>query len=100
MNSQPQRDVDVDTIDLYDFEAAERVYESIREIGDDVAAIAQHPGISEARIARIKRHLFYDFHQLDNGVRRFDADPLIVNAWQRLRGGRQTLWSKTWHSTL
>lgn len=91
MNRQPQHDVDIGTIDPYDFEAAERVYESIRVMGDDVAAIAQHTGISEARLARIKRHIFYDFHQLDDGVRRFDADPLIVNAWQRLREGRQTL---------
>jgi predicted YcjX-like family ATPase len=67
------------------------MYESIREMDDDVPAIAQHTGISEARIARIKRHIFSDFHQLDDGVRRFDADPLIVNAWQRLRRGRQTL---------
>lgn len=63
MHRQPQRNVNVGTIDPYDFEAAERVYESIREMGDDVAAIAQHTGISEARIARIKRHVFSDFHQ-------------------------------------
>jgi uncharacterized protein YerC len=44
------------------------MYESIREMDDDVPAIAQHTGISEARIARIKRHIFSDFHQLDDGV--------------------------------
>ena len=80
-----------DTIDPYDFEAAERAYESIRQMGDDVVAIARHTSISEAHIARIKLHIFSNFHQLDDGVRRFDADPLIVNAWQRLQGGRQTL---------
>ena len=91
MNRQLQRDVEVGTIDPYDFEAGERLYESIREMGDDVAAIARHTGISEARIARIKLHIFSNFHQLDDGVRRFDADPLIVNAWQRLREDRHTL---------
>ena len=83
--------MEVGTIDPYDFEAAERAYESIRQMSDDVAAIARHTGISEARIARIKPYIFSSLHQLDDGVRRFDADPLIVNAWQRLRGGRHTL---------
>jgi hypothetical protein len=74
----------------YDFEAAVQAYEMIRQTQDDVAAIARHVGIPEYRIARIKDHLFHRLHQLDDGVRRFDADPLIVNAWQRLRKGTQT----------
>ena len=41
-------------------------------------------------IARIKAHLFSRAHRLDDGIRRFDADPLIVNAWQRLREGTHT----------
>lgn len=33
------------------------------------------------------RHLFSRSHQLDDRVGRFDADPLIANAWQRLENG-------------
>ncbi|WP_417798611.1 hypothetical protein [Terasakiella pusilla] len=41
-------------------------------------------------IQRIKNHLFYNTHKLDDGIRKFDADPRIVNAWNRLEKGTQT----------
>jgi hypothetical protein len=82
----------MDTRELgpYDFDAAAHAYEVIRQTPGDVVAIARHAGIREAWIARIKEHLFYRTHRLDDGVRRFDADPLIVNAWQRLQEGTHT----------
>ncbi|WP_175175004.1 hypothetical protein [Achromobacter pestifer] len=49
--------------------------------------ISENIGWSEARIGRIKDHLFFKEHQLDIGARRFDADPHIFNAWDRLAGG-------------
>jgi hypothetical protein len=77
----------MDTRELgpYDFDAAAYAYEAIRQTHDDVIAIARHTGMRASWIARIKAHLFSRTHRLDDGVRRFDADPLIVNAWQRLR---------------
>jgi hypothetical protein len=48
------------------------------------------PQVRVSWIARIKAPLFDWAHRLDDGVRRFDADPLIVNAWQRLQEGAQT----------
>ena len=83
--------MDADELDPYDFDAAAYVYEVIRRTHDDVAAIARHTGMRESWITRIKAHLFYRTHSLDDGFRRFDADPLIVNAWQRLREGTHTL---------
>jgi hypothetical protein len=82
----------MDTRELgpYDFDAAARAYEAIRQTHDDVVAIAHHTGMRASWIARIKAHLFSRTHRLDDGVRRFDADPLIVNAWQRLRVGIHT----------
>jgi hypothetical protein len=82
----------MDTRELgpYDFDAAAHAYEVIRQTPGDVVAIARHTGIRAAWIARIKEHLFYRTHRLDDGVRRFDADPLIVNAWQRLQEGTHT----------
>ena len=82
----------MDTRELgpYDFAAAAHAYEVIRQTHDDVAAIARHTGMRESWSARIKAHLFSRTHRLDDGVRRFDADPLIVNAWQRLWEGVHT----------
>ena len=82
----------MDTRELgpYDFDAAAHAYEVIRQAHDDVVAIARHTGMCVSWIARIKAHLFDRTHRLDDGVRRFDADPLIVNAWRRLREGAQT----------
>ena len=82
--------MDARELDPYDFDAAAHAYEVIRQAHDDVAAIARHTGMRESWIARIKGHLFDRTHRLDDGVRRFDADPLIVNAWQRLLEGRHT----------
>ncbi len=44
----------------------------------------------EFQIAQIKSHLFTETHQLDSGVRLFDADPAIANAWSRLEEGSHT----------
>lgn len=82
--------MDARELGLYDFDAAAHAYEVIRQTHDDVVAIARHTGMHESWIARIKEHLFCRTHRLDDGVRRFDADPLIVNAWQRLREGTHT----------
>ena len=74
----------------FDWTGAERAYELIRSSDSDVAAIAKNTGISEARVARIKDHVFNRTHQLDDGVRRFDADPEIANAWRRMENGSHT----------
>jgi hypothetical protein len=34
--------------------------------------------------------VFNRSHQLDDGVRRFDADPEIANAWRRMENGSHT----------
>lgn len=69
------------------WDAAERVYDSIRADRTDIVAIAQNTGMPEATISRIKTHVFENEHLLDTGLRRFDADPNIVNAWSRLQQG-------------
>ncbi len=74
----------------YDFDGAEKVYNQIRATETDVANIAKNTGISESKIARIKDHLFSQKHILDDGLRIFDADPEIANAWNRLEKGNFT----------
>src|SRR4030095_8610280 len=82
--------MDTRALDPYDFDAAAYVYETIRQTQTDAVAIAFYTSMRVLWSARIKAHHFYRTHRLDDGVRRFDTDPLIVNAWQRLREGRPT----------
>lgn len=54
---------------------------------DRVAQSAASHGYSAADINQICWHLFIETHQLDAGVMRFDANPRIVRAWERLQHG-------------
>ena len=71
----------------YDWDLAEQAYATIRENSEDVGAIALHTGWPQHRVQRVKSHVFEKLHQLDAGPARFDADPLITNAWRRLEAG-------------
>jgi hypothetical protein len=73
-----------------EWEAAEAAYNEIRASTTDVAAIAEKTGFPEAEVNLAKDHLFHAEHVLDNSVRRFDADPYIANAWDRLVDGMFT----------
>jgi len=77
-------------LSAYDFDGAEKVYSKIRVADTDVASIAKNTGISASKIERIKDHLFNQKHILDDGLRLFDADPEIANAWSRLEKGNFT----------
>lgn len=68
---------------------APEAYEYIRQ-ADDIAEISRNTGIPEYRVRRIKSHLFEWEHQLDDRFGRFDADPDIADAWERLRRGDYT----------
>ena len=77
----------LDPASVAGWDKAEIVYNGIRADTNDVASIARNTGWREGDIARIKDHVFIKEHRLDSGVRRFDADPDIVNAWDRLKRG-------------
>ena len=70
-----------------EWEAADAAYDEIRASTTDVARIAENTGFSEADVSLAKDHVFYTEHQLDAGVGRFDADPYMANAWNRLAEG-------------
>lgn len=76
-------------LEYWDFDGAEAVYDIIRGT-DDIADISKHTGIPDFQVRRIKNHLFNQEHRLDDGLRRFDADPEIANAWRRLQQGDHT----------
>jgi hypothetical protein len=71
-------------------ELAEKIYSEIRLNLTDVKLISKNTGLSEMRIERIKNHLFFNEHQLKFTKSRFDADPLIVEAWKRLETNKFT----------
>lgn len=73
-----------------DFEAADQAYDMIRQNEQDVARIAANTGLRAWQVARVKDHLFYRLHRLDDAFRRFDSDPEIVNSWRRMEEGRHT----------
>ena len=53
----------------------------------DISKIAQNTGMLEWKISKIKEHVCYTEHILDSGVKRFDTDPEIADAWYRLTNG-------------
>ena len=69
------------------WDVVEDAYGVIRADASDIGAIAQNTGWAESRVARIKDHVFFREHQLDSGLRRFDADPDMLNSWSRLTRG-------------
>ena len=67
---------------------AEKEYDKIRKLKDDIHIIAKHTNKHEFQIARVKNHLFfYDKHILDSNIGRLDSDPEIARAWNRLYNG-------------
>jgi hypothetical protein len=77
----------LDPTSMRSWDVVEDAYDVIRADASDIVSIAQNTGWSESRIARIKDHVFFKEHQLDTGLRRFDADPDILNSWSRLTRG-------------
>lgn len=66
---------------------ADLYYNNIRKNNEDIAVIAKNVVMSEMFIRRVKQHLFYNEHDLDDGRQRFYPDYNIAVAWQRLIDG-------------
>lgn len=73
-------------------EHAERFYEEIRHRTTDVEAIAKNTGFSAEDITNIKRHVFFEKHDVgEDEPRRFDPSYDMAVSWQRLIDGREVL---------
>lgn len=79
-----------------DFESgwADHAYDTFRASDDElpgVLATASQHGFNAEDIIQIKNHVFRDEHQLDlygdSAAGRFDANPRMAEAWQRLADG-------------
>jgi hypothetical protein len=74
---------------------ADELYGEIRRDTTDIVQIARWTGCKPASIAKVKAHLFLEFHYLDSyeslGVpptmARFDSDRHIAESWLRLKAG-------------
>lgn len=80
---RPRNEVDFET------DWADHAYEKIRSDPqlDQVTQTAEPHGFSRQDIEQIHNHLFIEEHELDAGFMRFDANPRIARAWERLQNG-------------
>lgn len=65
---------------------AAKQYEKYAKI-DDSKQIAQNTGFSVEDIQKIRSHVFYEKHDLDDGFKRFEPDYDMAVAWKRLQEG-------------
>ena len=70
-------------------EHAIRYYGLVRSMKTDCKRIAANTGFREKDIRRIKNHIFYEEHELEDGLRRFDESYEMARSWQRLIDGRE-----------
>jgi len=70
---------------------ADKKWEEIRNLTDDVQKIALNTGMAEHKIQRIKNHVFFDEHIRNEGaikfIARFEGSPDMIEAWDRLYRG-------------
>ena len=70
---------------------AEQYYESVRNRNRriEVEKVARHSGFSKNDIETIYKHIFVDYHELNDGLKRFDADYDMSQSWDRLIQGKK-----------
>ena len=69
-------------------EHADRYYESVRHMTNDVQRIADNTGLSKEEIAKIKDFIFMQKHDLGGEYKYFDSSYEMAQTWQRLIDGK------------
>ena len=69
-------------------EHADRYYESVRHMTNDVNRIASNTGFSVEEISTIKDFVFMQKHELDGKIERFAPSFEMSQSWQRLIDGK------------
>ena len=67
---------------------AELYYDEVRKMSNDIDRIAENTGFSKSDVFNIKNYIFYEKHQLEDGIRRFDPSFEMAQSWQRLIEGK------------
>ena len=86
------------------YKLADQIYDSIRESDTDICDIAENLGFKTDNIKKVKDHVFYQKHELDQYVslgeaseyKRFDPYIQQALAWKRLETGTHTQDDITW----
>lgn len=86
------------------YKLADQIYDSIRESDTDICDIAENLGFKADNIKKVKDHVFYQKHELDQYVslgeaseyKRFDPYIQQALAWKRLETGTHTQDDITW----
>ena len=69
-------------------EHAIKYYGLVRSMTNDCNRIAQNTGYRKKDVERIKNHVFYDQHEMEDGWSTFDPDYEMAQSWQRLIEGK------------
>lgn len=70
-------------------EHADRYYESVRHMSNDVDRIAENTGFDKSEISEIKNFVFMEKHDLGDGkLKYFYPDYKMAQSWQRLIDGK------------
>ncbi|MFI8711301.1 hypothetical protein [Brevibacillus brevis] len=84
----------------------EREYIEIRKVGfEDVATVAKNTGLTEAQVANMKEHLFFNIYDLSIEGKPykkqfFQADGDIAYGWKKAQKGELNVAEKEWFSIL
>ncbi len=70
-------------------EHAERYYNSVRAMKNDISSIAKATEFSEEQIQKVKKYIFLDKHDLGGETpEHFNPDYMMAESWQRLIDGK------------
>ena len=65
-----------------------KAYENIRKYNGDIERIAKHTNYDVETIKKIKNYVFYEEHNLENGIKYFAPDYMMSESWNRLTTGQ------------
>lgn len=63
---------------------AERLYEQIRRRRTDYINVSRNSRLSLEQCKIVKNYIFYDYHELSEGYKRFTPDLAMAQSWLRL----------------
>ncbi len=73
-------DADIQALDR----EASQLYEQVRADKVDIEKVSENLRIEKKWVERVKEHVFYNKHNLDEGLNRFAPDKNIAESWERL----------------
>ncbi len=63
-------------------------YNNIRADLNDIDKVCENLGLEKNIVQKVKDHVFYNRHQLDSGIERFDPNLNIAESWKRISNNK------------